>query len=74
MASPSEAAPALVNLIIVINYSDTLERARVCGTRANVHIGAHAHTLRQAGQRPKLHGTGGDFVRQRPPPLANGTA
>lgn len=48
MASPSEAAPALVKLIIVINYSGTLERARVCGTRANMHVGARTHTPRQA--------------------------
>lgn len=38
MASPIEAAPALVNLIIVINYTNTRERV-------HAHIVAHTHTL-----------------------------
>lgn len=65
MASPSEAAPALVKLIIVINYSGTLERARVCGTRANMHVGARAHTPRQAGQSSGREAT---LSSSAPPP------
>lgn len=66
MASPSEAAPALVNLIIVINYSDTLERARVCGTRANMHVGAHTHTHTHRGRQGRAAG-GRQLCRIAPP-------
>lgn len=50
MASPSEAAPALVNLIIVINYSNTHES--VCARR---HAGTHSEA--EMEQRVRLRGT-----------------
>lgn len=71
MASPSEAAPALVNLIIVINYSGTLERARVFDTRANMDVRAHTHTHTDSGrleQQAKLDDMRGNFVKTPPSP------
>lgn len=67
MASRSKAAPALVNLIIVINYSDTLEGACVCDMDVRARAHTHARTPRQAGQSSGRSSTVRDATLSRPP-------